>query len=79
MKITYQLTDAETEMQKRFANADQGFQVKLELIASKWTPEPLPVLGVFAKWREYSEQCRIYDQSPLISEFLEWNNQQPHH
>jgi hypothetical protein len=32
--------------------------------------------SVFALWKEYTKICQGYDQSPVKSEFLDWNNLQ---
>ena len=25
-------------------------------------------------WKKYAYECRCYDQSPIVSEFLKWNS-----
>lgn len=30
-------------------------------------------LHVLWLWKKYSKQCDLYDQSPVESEFLDWN------
>lgn len=52
-----------------FANTDLGFQGKIYAIAAAagMTGE-----AVYELWRNYSRQCDLYDQSPVLPEFIEW-------
>lgn len=52
-----------------FANTASGFQAKINAIAA--------VAGktgeqVYELWRKYDRQCSLYDQSPVLFEFIEW-------
>lgn len=52
-----------------FASTNRGFQAKINAIAA--------VAGrtgeqVYELWRKYDRQCSLYDQSPVMSEFIQW-------
>ena len=52
-----------------FANTTPAFQVKINAIAA--------VAGktgeqVYELWRKYDKQCSLYDQSPVLFEFVGW-------
>lgn len=50
-----------------------SFQSNINKIAAtaNETPE-----AVYAKWRKYSEDCRNFDQSPVMFEFCNWHGYQ---
>lgn len=50
----------------RFMDTDQHFQNQIRELAAKWGKD---VPFVYSQWREYSYQCEIGDQSPVMFEF----------
>ena len=56
-------------LQAKFNQTAPEFQAQIKAIADKFKK---PVLDVYALWREYSETCRLYDQSPVLFEFENW-------
>jgi hypothetical protein len=54
---------------ERFDKRHPTFQRDIKRLAEA---AQLPFLTVFGLWLEYTEDCRNYDQSPLLSEFANW-------
>ncbi len=46
-----------------------AFLVKIDELATRYGKTADQVYGW---WREYSEQCRVFDQSPALVEFENW-------
>lgn len=57
-------------IEERFNNTAENFQKLMARIAEV---AKLTTMEVYALWREYSETCRNYDQSPVLFEFIQWN------
>jgi hypothetical protein len=57
------------EQKMTFEKLHEPFKAWLSEVASEYGK---PVEQVFAWWREYTRDCRNYDQSPVQSEFLDW-------
>jgi hypothetical protein len=57
------------ELAERFAKTVPEFQANITTIAQA---AQLPPLKVFALWREYTEECNLRDQSPVLGEFQQW-------
>lgn len=66
------LTDVDQRhaLQKRFDNTHPHFQDTIKHIAEH-SPKLHPLV-VFALWNDYSDKCAVFDQSPVMSEFLQW-------
>lgn len=52
-----------------FTNTHPDFQRKIKAIASQ---AGLTAPEVYEYWQQYSRQCSNYDQSPVMSEFINW-------
>ena len=52
---------------------DPGFRTWLEEIAHLNSQK---LFDVFLLWRKYCRDCQGFDQSPVMGEFLQWNNLQ---
>lgn len=52
-----------------FAQTAQGFQFQINAIAqvANMTSDQ-----VYELWRRYDKQCTMYDQSPVMFEFVQW-------
>lgn len=51
------------------SNAHPNFQAKIRAIA---TVSGMDADAVYALWREYDRRCTMYDQSPVLIEFVDW-------
>lgn len=51
--------------------AHPTFQAKIRALAAIITSTNAE--GIYQLWREYSDKCSSFDQSPVMSEFIEWN------
>ncbi len=63
----------EMTIEERFAQTAPAFQADLASIADA---NVMKALDVYALWRKYAADCRAYDQSAILSEFLSWYRQQ---
>ncbi len=52
-----------------FAETAPSFRTYITNLATQHGKETLTVFGW---WREYCQDCRNYDQSAILSEFVEW-------
>lgn len=52
-----------------FSQTHPDFQRKINTIASV---AGLTGAEVYEYWQQYSRQCTNYDQSPVLSEFITW-------
>lgn len=48
----------------------ESFRLKLAAIADIAN---MSLDDIVTMWKNYARQCSVYDQSPVLSEFLEWN------
>lgn len=53
----------------QLAQCAQGFQDQIAAIAGVAGMQPEQV---YQLWREYSHRCGLYDQSPVMFEFVSW-------
>jgi hypothetical protein len=51
------------------SNTNPDFQRKIKAIALQAGLAPSEV---YEYWQQYSRQCTNYDQSPVMSEFISW-------
>lgn len=58
-----------TLIEQQFSRTVPAFQATISRIAVVNDLEPLEV---YAKWRAYCDTCSGWDQSPLVSEFVQW-------
>lgn len=57
-------------LETSFGRCVPEFRAKIEAIAER---AGMDCLKVYSMWRKYSETCRNCDQSPVFSEFQQWN------
>lgn len=62
-------TKPEETLEERFARTVPAFQTQINRIAAVNDLDPM---DVFAKWRAYCDTCSNWDQSPILSEFVQW-------
>jgi hypothetical protein len=53
----------------KFNETAQPFQDAINALASKYNKL---ATTIYSWWLDYAETCRIYDQSPVLSEFENW-------
>ena len=61
----------EAEDMARLLACDWDFRNSMRDIAA--ANDGKTILDVFRLWEGYAEQCRCYDQSPVLGEFEQWN------
>ncbi len=59
----------EPTLEQHFAECAQSHQTAITNLATMCEK---PTMTVYGWWREYCDDCRMYDQSAIWSEFLNW-------
>lgn len=61
---------SDDDLRSRFAGTTDDFREYIIGLAKRAGLDPL---AVYKLWRDYSDECGRRDQSPVFSEFEEWN------
>lgn len=57
-------------MTMKLENTHPNFQRRINALASA---SEKPAEEIYARWRVYSAKCDSFDQSPILGEFVQWN------
>jgi len=63
------LTDKQRQNRRTLAETCQEFRNRINELATKYNKL---ATTIYDWWLDYSEDCKIYDQSPVLSEFENW-------